>query len=62
MSAALQFLYENLGGGALSQSGITTLGTITIVDDEVTFEDFAWKIDGVDYAQVAPITRTLPFA
>jgi hypothetical protein len=62
MSAALQFLYENLGGGALSQSGITTLGTITIVDDEVNFEDFAWKIDGVDYELDAPITRVLPLA
>jgi len=45
-----------------SQSGITTLGTITIVDDQVTFEDFTWKYEGVDYAQAAPITRTLPFA
>jgi hypothetical protein len=58
----LQFLYENIGGGSLAVSGITTLGTITIDGDEVTFSGFAWKIAGVDYAQAAPITRTLPFA
>ena len=59
---AAQFLYENIGGGSLSVSGITTLGTITIDGDEVTFSEFEWKIAGVDYAQAAPITRTLPFA
>jgi hypothetical protein len=62
ISIALQFLYENLGGGSLVQSGITTLGTFTIDGDEVTFTGYTWKINGVDYAQAAPITRTLPLA
>lgn len=62
ITSALTFLFENIGGGSLAVSGITTLGTIAIDGDQVTFSGFAWKIAGTDYAQAAPITRTLPFA
>lgn len=56
----LDQISELIGNSALN--GITTLGTIAIDADQVTFSGFAWKIAGTDYAQVAPITRTLPFA
>ncbi|MBN8565231.1 MAG: hypothetical protein J0M25_00665 [Flavobacteriales bacterium] len=48
--------------GGSSFNTITTLGTFEIDGDQITFSGFAWKINGTDYAQAAPITRTLPFA